>query len=79
MVIAGGIFLVTVLIYITAVEPMLDRMQRLDRLIAGKQSAIQELAVIRAEYVGAHARATQIDRSIDAVSENFSLLSLIHI
>ncbi len=77
MVLAGGLFLVTVLIYITAVEPMLDRMQRLDRLIAGKQSAIQELAVIRAEYVGVHARATQIDQRIDAASDTFSLLAFL--
>ena len=65
MVIAGGLFLFIVLIYTTAVEPMVDRMQRLDRLIVGKQSAIQDLAVIRAEYVGVHAQAMQIDRVID--------------
>ncbi|HIA13689.1 MAG TPA: hypothetical protein EYN74_02135, partial [Nitrospirales bacterium] len=45
MVIAGGLFLVTVLIYITAVEPMLDRMQRLDRLIAGKLN-LNDLAAL---------------------------------
>lgn len=77
MVIVGGLFLFIVLIYTTALEPMLDRMQRLDRLIAGKQSAIQELAAIRAEYVGVHAQATQIDRTINAVSDTFSLLAFL--
>ena len=77
MVIVGGLFLFIVLIYTTAIEPMLDRMQRLDRLIAGKQSAIQELAAVRAEYVGVHVQAMQIDRTIDAVSDTFSLLAFL--
>ena len=77
MVIAGGLFLFVVLIYTTAVEPIVDRMQRLDRIIAGKQSAIQELAAIRAEYDGVHAQAMQIDRTIDAVSDTFSLLAFL--
>lgn len=77
MVIAGGLFLFILLIYTTAIEPMIDRMQRLDRLAAGKQSAIQELAAIREEYVGVHAQAIQIDRAIDEVSGTFSLLAFL--
>lgn len=77
MVVAGGLFLVSTFIYVIALEPMLDRMQRLDRLIAGKQSAIQELAAIRAEYGGVHARATRIDQVIDEVSGTFSLLAFL--
>ncbi len=77
MLITGGTFLSILLIYTTAIEPMVDRMQRLDRLAAGKQSAIQELAAIREEYVGVHAQAMQIDRTIDEVAGSFSLLAFL--
>ena len=66
-----------VLLYTTAIEPVVDRMQRLDRLIAGKQSVIQDLAAIREEYVGVHTRAMQIDQTIDATSDTFSLLAFL--
>ena len=77
MVDVGGGVLVVALIYTAVLEPMIDRMQQLDRLIAGKQNAIQELALIRAEYVDVHAYATQIDETIDLVSDTFSLLAFL--
>ena len=77
MVVVGGLFLCIVLIYTTLLEPIVDRMQRLDRLIAGKQSAIQELAVVRAEFVGVHAQARRIDQTIDAAADTFSLLAFL--
>jgi hypothetical protein len=62
------------LLFVLAVDPMLDRREILDRQIARKQRAVGELVQLGAECAAARARLTQIEQRIEDGKGKFSLL-----
>ena len=76
MVVMGlGCLMAPALVFVLVLDPLLERLEKLDRHIAAKQRAIQQLAVLGADYTIARAQQAQVDGRIAAGEGRFSLLS----
>jgi general secretion pathway protein M len=74
-VIGLGILVPGALFFVLVVDPLLERIDLLDRQIAVKQRAIGQLAVVGADYAVARAQQAQFDQRIMDPHGTFSLLS----
>jgi general secretion pathway protein M len=75
LVVAAGIVLAAVLLFMLAVDPLIERLDLLDRQVAGKERAIRELAIVGADYSIAKTRHARLDDRVAAGQGKFSLLS----
>lgn len=75
VVIALGIMMVAALLFTLVVDPLLERIDLLDRQLASKQRAISQLAIVGADYTMARAQLAAFNQRIMAGKETFSLLS----
>ena len=76
MVVAGlGILVAGALFFALVVDPLLEQIDLLDRQIAVKQRAINQLALVGTDYAVAQAQHAQFDRRIMNGKGRVSLLS----
>ncbi|MDE3225503.1 MAG: type II secretion system protein M [Nitrospirota bacterium] len=73
-VVGGSLVAVTGLLFVLLVDPMLERLDVLDRQIARQRRAMGELALVGAQYGAARARLAQIEQRIEAGKGTLSLL-----
>jgi general secretion pathway protein M len=77
VVIALGIMMVGALLFALVVDPLLEKIDLLDRQLEAKQRAISQLAIVGTDYLMARAQLTVFDQRIMAGKETFSLLSFL--
>jgi general secretion pathway protein M len=75
--IAGGVVVGASLIFVVAVDPLLNMLDRLDRQAHRKQKDLQELAVLAQEYQAKQARLAQIESRMPSPQQHFSLLAFL--
>ena len=76
MVVIGlGIMMVAALFFTLVVDPLLDRIDLLDRQLGAKQRVLSQLAVVGADYMMARAQLAEFDQRIATGKGTFSLLS----
>lgn len=75
LVLGCGLVVAAGLLFVLAVDPLLERLDMLDRQIAGKERAIRELSILSADYEVARARQARLDERLAAGKGTFSLLS----
>ncbi len=74
LVAGGGLVAVASLLFALLVDPILERLDLLDRQIARQQRAMSELALVGAQYGDARTRLAQIEQRLKAGQGTFSLL-----
>jgi general secretion pathway protein M len=74
-VIALGIVMVATLLFILVIDPLLEKIDLLDRQLGATQRAITQLAVVGSDYSMARAQLAEFDERIMAGKGTFSLLS----
>lgn len=77
LVLGGGLVMAAALLFVLAVDPLLERLEVLDRQISGKERAIRELAVLSAEYEVARERLARLDERLATGKGKISLLSYV--
>ena len=75
IVIGLGIMIVAALLFTLVIDPLLDRIDLLDRQLAGKQRTLNQLAIVGADYNTARAQLAEFDQRVLAGQGTFSLLS----
>ncbi len=70
-----GVVVAAALLFVLAIDPLLERLDTLDRQITGKERAIRELALVNADYAVARARQARLDERLVAGKGKLSLLS----
>lgn len=75
LVLGVGVLTAAALFFVLVMDPLLERLDRLDRVIAGKQRAIRELTTLGADYRAARAQQARLDERMAAGKGRFSLLS----
>lgn len=70
-----GLTIAVALLMTQVVDPLLERLDLLDRQLAGKQRTINQLAELGGEYLTARAQVAEFDQRIAAGKGTFSLLS----
>lgn len=70
-----GIMTVAALLLTLVVDPLLERIDFLDRQLGAKQRASSQLAIVGADYTMARAQLAEFDQRIMAGKGTFSLLS----
>jgi general secretion pathway protein M len=71
---AGGAAVAASLVFVLAVDPLLEHSERMDRQIARKQRAVRELAGLGAEYGEVRARLARLETKMEAGKGKFALL-----
>ncbi|MEW6324331.1 MAG: type II secretion system protein GspM [Nitrospirota bacterium] len=75
---AGGAAVVAaILLYLTAIDPVLARMGALDRLIPQKRQELEQLARLREDYLQLQRRIAVLDRQVQSTTPDFSLLAFL--
>lgn len=75
LVMAGGIVLGLSLIFLLIVDPLLDKLDRLERQIARKQKDLTELAALSQAYLTKRDRLTKVESRMPTIDSHFSLLT----
>jgi general secretion pathway protein M len=71
-----GAFLVLMVLYLT-VDSVLKNYEGLESKIEKKREEVEDLALLRAEYMEAHKELADIKAKLDKMEKGFSLLSFI--
>ncbi len=72
----GGLLAIFLVVYFIWVDPMLMRMEKLEKLIPRKQQALQELLLLKEEYLEISQKIKGIEKGLPAESA-FSSLSFL--
>jgi general secretion pathway protein M len=67
--------MVAALLFTLVIDPLLEKIDLLDRQLGAKQRAISQLAVVGTDYAMARAQLAEFDQRIMAGKRTFSLLS----
>jgi len=70
----GGIVVGLSLLFVIAVDPLLDKVERLERKTVQKQKDIKELLILGQEYKTKRERLAEAERRLPAPDSQFSLL-----
>jgi general secretion pathway protein M len=73
----GAVAAIGIVLYVAAVDPLLQRMDVLDRLIPKKRQELEQLARLREEYDRLNRRVAVVDRQVESASPDFSLLAFV--
>lgn len=71
----GGAVLLACLLFLALIDPLLTKMDTLERKTVRKQKERSELALLAAEYAAKQARLTQREQRLPPAESNFSLLA----
>lgn len=71
----GGVIVAASLLFLLIVDPLLSRLEKLDRQTNRKQKDIQELAIVAQDYLGKQATLTNLEKRMPAADAQFSLLA----
>jgi general secretion pathway protein M len=74
LLIGGGIVAAS-LVFIVIVDPLLSKLEKLDRQVNRKQKDIQELAIVAQTYTGKRAALTKLEQRMPPADVQFSLLA----
>lgn len=77
IVFAGGVILLLSLAFVLIVDPLLAKLDRLDRQALRKQKDFQELATLAQDYAVKRARLERIERRLPSADSPFSLLTFL--
>lgn len=77
IVLAGGIVVGLSLLFVFAVDPLLAKLERLERQAVRKQKDIKELALLGQEYATKRERLAEAERRMPARDSQFSLLTFL--
>lgn len=75
VVLAGGIVLSLSLLFVLVIDPLLNRLDRLERQVARRQKDITELVLLSREYAAKRDRLTKIESRLPGPDAQFSLLT----
>ncbi len=75
LVLAGGIVLGFSLLFVLIVDPLLDKLDRLDRQASRKQKDLAELAALSQDYLAKRDRLAKVESRMPASDSHFSLLT----
>lgn len=75
IVLAGGVVVGLSLLFVLIVDPLLAKLDRLERQAARKQKDIKELALLSQEYAAKRDRLTRVESRMPAPDSGFSLLT----
>lgn len=75
LVLAGGIVLGLSLLFVLIVDPLLDKLDRLERQAARKQKDLTELALLSQDYLVKRNRLAKVESRMPASDSHFSLLT----
>lgn len=75
MLFTGGAVLAASLVFLVIVDPLLSKLEKLDRQLNRKQKDIQELAVVAQAYTGKRAALTKLEQRMPPAEAQFSLLA----
>ncbi len=75
LVIGCGLVVAAALLFVLAVDPLLERLDLLDRQIVGKERAIRELTILSGDYEVARARQARLDERLATGKGKFTLLT----
>jgi general secretion pathway protein M len=75
LVMAGGIVLGLSLLFLLIVDPLLDKLDRLERQAVRKQKDLTELALLSQDYLAKRDRLAKIESRMPANDSHFSLLT----
>src|SRR5215510_11332161 len=71
----GAAVLAASLVFLVIVDPLLSKLEKLDRQLNRKQKDIQELAVVAQAYTGKRAALTKLEQRMPPAEAQFSLLA----
>jgi general secretion pathway protein M len=71
----GGAVLIATLLFLVAVDPLLDRIDKLERQTVRKSKERVELASLAAEYMSKQARLAKLEQRLPNTDGQFSLLA----
>ncbi len=75
IVLVGGIVVGLSLLFVVVVDPLLAKLDRLERQASRKQKDIKELALLSQEYAAKRERLTKAESRMPAPDSQFSLLT----
>jgi len=75
LVMAGGVVLGLSLIFLLIVDPLLDKLDRLERQTVRKQKDLTELAALSQAYLTKRDRLAKVESRMPALDSHFSLLT----
>jgi general secretion pathway protein M len=75
IVIVGGVVVIASLLFLLIVDPLLAKIDKLERQTVRKQKERSELALLAAEYSGKQARLAQREERLPPANAPFSLLA----
>jgi general secretion pathway protein M len=71
----GGAVIAASLIFLLIVDPLLSKLEKLDRQTSRKQKDIQELSMVAQAYTGKRATLTKLEQRMPTADAQFSLLA----
>lgn len=71
----GGVVVAAGLVFLLIMDPLLSKLEKLDRQTIRKQRDIQELARVVQDYGGKRATLTKLEQRMPAAEAQFSLLA----
>jgi general secretion pathway protein M len=74
LLIGGGVVAAS-LVFLVIVDPLLSKLEKLDRQVSRKQKDIQELGVVAQAYTGKQAALTKLEQRLPPADAQFSLLA----
>jgi general secretion pathway protein M len=77
LLLVGGFVVGLSLLFVLVVDPLLAKLDRLERQAAKKRKEIAELAVLGREYAEKRARLEQVERRLPQPDSQFSLLTFL--
>lgn len=72
---AGGAVVIASLLFLLVVDPLLARIDKLERQVVRKSKDRGELSVLAAEYIAKQARVTKLEQRLPPAEGQFSLLA----
>jgi general secretion pathway protein M len=73
----GAVITVGLILYTFAVDPLLERMEVLDRLIPQKRDELKDLDRLRETYDRLKGRLSLLDQQVQSTTPDFSLLAFV--
>lgn len=71
----GGAVIAATLVFLLIADPLLSKLEKLDRQTSRKQKDIQELAMVAQAYAGKRATLTKLEQRMPTADTQFSLLA----
>jgi general secretion pathway protein M len=75
LVLAGGIVLGLSLLFVLIMDPLLDKLDRLERQASRKQKDLAELVLLSQDYLAKRDRLAKVESRMPASDSHFSLLT----